>query len=163
MVDASNNYSFIEPVQNNYTFSDPDAQFSRVDDIVASINENVGKNGVKKSDVLKYYNMISASDFDKYLISKQQLELDNKGEEATAQAIKDKENERFYNLSLRSIGENTTRVLVNVLNDLVAYVNSDYKTFGGLFNIFTKEDRLIYVGIVVIILSLMFYFVNVSQ
>lgn len=131
--------------------------------LVQTVNENTNNNGVTGTNVLKYYNMISASDFDKYLISKQQEALHKKSLKASVQAIKDKENERFYNLSMLNIANNTMSTLVSVLNDLVKFFNDKHKTLGKLYNIFVKEDRLIYLGLVIIFLSFTLYFITVTM
>lgn len=131
--------------------------------LVSSINENVTNNGIEQKNVLKYYNLISASDFDKFLIDMQQKKLNEKSLKATEQAIKDKENEKFYNLSIKNIVQNTTNIMIEVVNDLVVYFNSDDKTFGGLYVIISKNDRFIYVGIVMILISVMLYFITVTS
>lgn len=130
--------------------------------LIKTVNQNTGNNGVVGTNVLKYYNMISASDFDKYLISKQQEALHKKSLKASVQAVKDKENERFYNLSMLNIANNIMSTLVDVLNDLVKFFNDSHKTFGKLYNIFVKEDRLIYLGLVVLFFSFVLYFITVT-
>lgn len=152
----------IEDIQSGRT-NNGELQDSAIGSTVNDILSNTEKNGVNQTNVLKYYNMISASDFDKYLISKQQETLKQKSLKETEQNVKDKESEKFYNLSIKNVGENTSKVLIDVMNDLVKFVNDEHKTFGKLFNIFTKNDRMIYVGIVIVLLSIMFYFITVTS
>ena len=120
-------------------------------------DENISKN------VLKYHNFVSADDFDKYLISKQQQLLNKKSELASKQAIKDKEMDKFYNLSLYQISNNTTQTLISILNELIIFNNNNNKTLGKFINIFIKNDRLIYVGITTIIISFMIYFISATS
>lgn len=136
---------------------------SAIDGTVADMTRNLTQNGVEGTNVLKFYNMISASDFDKFLISKQQESLKKKSLKATAQSIKDKENENFYNLSMKQVLQNTTKTLVAVINDMVIFLNDQHKTFGKLFDIFTKSDRLIYVGLVLMFISVVLYFIMVTS
>ena len=158
-------YLDVERIQNdrNYGGGNEYLEASGINSTVMDITGNLEKNGVKGTNVLKFYNTISASDFDKFLISKQQKELEKKSLKASVQAIKDKENEKFYNLSLKNVLQNTTQTVVDIINDMVMFVNDDHKTFGKLFNIFTKSDRLIYVGLVLIFLSVVLYFINVTS
>ena len=131
--------------------------------LVSSINENVNTYDINQENVLKYYNVISASDFDKFLIDMQQKKITDKSIKATEQAIIDKEHEKFYNLSIKNIAFNTTNVMIEIVNDLVIYLNSSDKSFGKLYVILSKKDRFIYLGIVLIILSVMLYFITVTS
>ena len=158
------NYSFVEDIQSDRVDNDERLDYgSAVDGTVNDMMTNLGTNGVKGTSVLKFYNMISASDFDKFLISKQQESLNKKSLKATEQSIKDKNNEKFYNLSMKHVLQNTTKTLVDVINDIVIFVNDQHKTFGKLFNIFTKSDRLIYLGLVFVFISIVLYFIMVTS
>lgn len=158
-------YLNVERIQGVKDFGGGDDYLnaSGINETVQDITGNLAKNGIKGTNVLKYYNTISASDFDKFLISKQQQELQKKSLKASVQAIKDKENEKFYNISLKNVLQNTTKTLVDIMNDLVIFVNDDHKTLGKLFNIFTKSERMIYIGLVLMLLSIVLYFITVTS
>ncbi len=158
------NYSFVKDIQSNKVDTNERLDHgSAVENTVNDMTTNLGKNGVEGTNVLKFYNMISANDFDKFLISKQQESLNKKSLKATAQSIKDKDDEKFYNLSISQVLQNTTKTLVDVINDIVIFINDQHKTFGELFNIFTKSDRLIYLGLVFVFISIVLYFIMVTS
>lgn len=159
------NYLDIERIQGDrqYGGGNDYLESSSINATVMDITGNLEKNGVKGTNVLKYYNTISASDFDKFLISKQQQVLQDKSVKATAQSIRNKENEKFYNLSLKNLAQNTTKTMIDVMNDMVIFVNSSDKNFGKLFDIWTRGDRMIYVGIVLILISMILYFITVTS
>lgn len=156
------NYTELADIQDSNTFSDPKEDYGTINNIVRDMTQKTQPHGVVDTNVLKYYNIISASDFDKFLLSKQQKQLEEKSIKATEQSIKDKESNRFYNLSLSQILQNTTTAMVEILNDLVLYIEQNDKNIGEILTILTKKDRMIYVGLVIIFLSFLLYFITVT-
>ena len=62
--------------------------------------------------------------------------------------------ERFYNLSLRQIVENMVGSVGDVIDDIITYKwSGDPGGFEGIMQIFTKNDRLIYLGMIVMIFA----------
>ena len=88
--------------------------------------------------------------------------MTEKSTKATAQSIKNKENEKFYNLSLKNLAQNTSKTMIDIMNDMVIFFNSYDKNFGKLFDILTRNDRMIYVGLVLILISMILYFITVT-
>lgn len=79
----------------------------------------------------------------------------------------------FYNLSIKDIGHNFIITWNNILSDLIASIHK-YKenvywwdTFKQMTKeityILSREDRLIYVGMMMILLSIFIYFVFISS
>jgi hypothetical protein len=164
MSGMEHSYIDIKNIQEdrNYGGGNDYLESSSINSTVMDITGNLEKNGIKGTNVLKYYNTISASDFDKFLISKQQQSLHEKSTKATAQSIKNKENEKFYNLSLKNLAQNTSKTMIDIMNDMVIFFNSYDKNFGKLFDILTRNDRMIYVGLVLILISMILYFITVT-
>ena len=82
----------------------------------------------------------------------------------------DKDNTKIYDLSLKNIVINFTKYIIEMLDDLVDYVNNYYilknknkNMFNEFIEIFIKKDRLIYTGIFFILLSFVFYFMDISS
>ena len=68
-------------------------------------------------------------------------------------------NQRFYNLSLKEILNNLSLTLIKIINETSIYMEKSDRTTKELIDIFTKDDRMIYVGILLIILSLGIFFI----
>jgi hypothetical protein len=79
-------------------------------------------------------------------------------------------NIKIYDLSLSAIVKNFTKFIIEMLDDLVDYINNFYvlknknkNMFNEFITIFIKKDRLIYSGIFFILLSFIFYFMDISS
>ena len=71
----------------------------------------------------------------------------------------------IYNLTIKELYKNTLQTLIDIINDIVeVYSKKDYINNNNyiyiLLNIFTKENRNIYVGIMIVILSFIVYFID---
>ena len=68
-------------------------------------------------------------------------------------------------LNIGVIYKNTMQTIIDIINDIVdAYSKKDYINNNNyiyiLYNIFTKDNRKIYVGIMILILSFIIYFID---
>jgi hypothetical protein len=77
--------------------------------------------------------------------------------------IKDKE-DNFYDLSLRELYKNTLQVIIDIINDIsVAYSNNYIDNNNYIYiiiDILSKEERRLYVGIILLFLSFIIYFID---
>ncbi len=81
-----------------------------------------------------------------------------------------KESQEFLNLSLNEIFDNFTKTLILILNDLVLFIdnylikqkNTNDNMLNDFLGIFIKSDRLLYVGLFLILISMFIYFMDVS-
>ena len=115
--------------------------------------------GEKK--ILKERDQLTLSDYDKLMLTKQYDKLYKMGKEATSIAEKHKYESRIYNLSLNEIAKLTAKTIMDILNDLVLFINQEDKTLQQFVMIFISEDRLIYVGITIIIIAFILYFIDI--
>jgi hypothetical protein len=75
-----------------------------------------------------------------------------------------KKQQNFYDLSLRELYKNTLQTIIDILNDITnayrnGYVdNSNYIYI--IINILSKEERRLYVGIILLFLSFIIYFID---
>ena len=92
--------------------------------------------------------------------------LSNLNSKANIQKQKELLNYNFYNLSLKQIFNNflkTWNLIIMDIMELYNTQNSWKKILFDLLFIFTKDERLIYVGIMLIIVSFFMYFILLSS
>ena len=75
-----------------------------------------------------------------------------------------KEQKNFYDLSLRELYKNTLQTIIDILNDITnAYSNGYVDNSNYIYiiiNILSKEERRLYVGIILLFLSFIIYFID---
>ena len=116
-------------------------------------------------NILKDKDSITEGDYEKMMITRQYNKLYEMSKIENDKQSQDFKNERFYNLSFSQLGTNLSITFMDMLNEFVVYMNenSEVRKTNDLFIIFTKEGRLIYVGIILIFASIMLYFISVSS
>lgn len=147
-----------------------DVRIDKIDgrllDNIIDYNKNLTPDeidGTNVHNILKFNNLMSLREFDKMLIAKQYEKLYGKSREANIIQQEEYDNSRFMNLSLNEIVYKFTTVMAELINELPIVLNNVYE--GDEFNldIFTKDDRLIYIGIFFILLGLFLYFISISS
>ena len=116
-----------------------------------------------ETNVLKDKNLFTANDYEKMMLARQYEKLYHKGKEENKKRELEFDNKKFYNLSFRQIGTNLSVVFMDMLNEFSVYSHKDDKTINDLFIIVTKGDRLLYVGLILILVSFLLYFIDLSQ
>ena len=61
---------------------------------------------------------------------------------------------KIYNLSVKDLSRNLTETFIDMINEFSLYTNDENKKLTDYVRIITHEDRLIYVGIIFVIISL---------
>ena len=74
-----------------------------------------------------------------------------------------KENKNIYNLSIHELVNNFSLILMEMTNDISTFINSKNKTVNSFMIIFVKKERLMYVGIFLLSLSLALWFIDISK
>ena len=118
---------------------------------------------INLTNILKNQSTISLNDYEKYQLKQQYNKLYTNTEIENDKNKQDKMNQRFYNLSLKQILNNLSLTLIKIINETSIYMEKSDRTNKELIDIFTKDDRMIYVGILLIILSLGIFFINISS
>lgn len=72
--------------------------------------------------------------------------------DANASAITQATNENVYNLTFKEIGSRLANTVHDILDDLVNFNMAD--GIRGFINIFTQSDRLIFVGMIIILITI---------
>jgi hypothetical protein len=123
---------------------------------------NIDKD-VSRKNILKDQFTLEKSDYEKLKQAQQYNQLYSLQYKKNEEIKKIKENKNIYNLSINSLLKNLSIVSMNLLEDLTIFINSKDKSINKFFFIFTKEDRLLYVGILLIILSMSLWFIDISN
>jgi hypothetical protein len=102
---------------------------------------------------------------DKYIEKQIELKLNSLLETLPDTVPKDQHIKPIYNLTIKELYKNTLQSLIDIINDIIeAYNKKDYVNTNNyifiLINIFTKDNRKIYVGIMIVILSFIMYFID---
>lgn len=112
-------------------------------------------------NIISTNDMFSMTDYQKMKLKLQYNKLYHKGNNINEKEIEKKEGKRFYNLSLKHIMINLVDRLIKILNDTVDFINNEKdKTVRKALNIITEGDRLIYLGIFVIIIAMILFFIG---
>jgi len=129
----------------------------------SNLNMGINKNDFNKKNILKDKFTLEKSDFQKLQHAEQQNQLKSLQYQENEKAKTIKENKNIYDMSLNSLFINLSKVSIDLVEDLTIYLNQKDKNLNNFFIIFTKGDRLIYVGILFLLLSLSLWFIDISK
>ena len=129
------------------------------------LNDNKRKNNIDDINVLKKKYTFDYTDYEKLKINEQYNKLYTNIYNENKKSIEINENKKIYNLSLKMLATNTIRTSISLLNDLSIYFSkeNDDKSINKLGYIITKDDNLLYVGILVLILAFFLWIINVTR
>jgi len=106
-----------------------------------------------------------STDIEKYIEKQIEMKLNSLLETLPETIPKDLKIKPIYNLTIKELYKNTLQTLIDIINDIVDvyskrnYINNNNYIY-ILLNIFTKDNRKIYVGIMIVVLSFIFYFID---
>ena len=128
-------------------------------------NDNNDNENDKQSEkyVLKNKFNFNYSDYQKLKLAEQYNELYSKQFTTNNENEKIVENKKIFNLSLKDLFKNTSVTLSDLLNDLVIYYNQEHKTLNEFILIFTKQQRLIYLGLILILFAFSLWLIDISR
>ena len=115
------------------------------------------------TNVLNNNFLIDRTDYEKEKINQQYNSLYFNSYNDTLKLEKEKAKTIIYNLSIKDIAQNLSKVLFDIINELSVLHNSGDVNIRDYINVFIKEDRLIYTGILFILLALIIFFIFVSS
>jgi hypothetical protein len=107
----------------------------------------------------------SRTDIEKYIEKQIETKLNSLLETLPDKLPSDMKIKPIYNLTMKEIYKKTLQSLIDIINDIVeVYSKKDYVNNNNyiyiLLDIFTKDDRKIYVGIMLLVLSFIVYFID---
>lgn len=112
--------------------------------------------------VIRNNGMLTMSDYQKFKIYEQNQKLYDMSQVSTDKAIEQKKEERFYNLSLKHIIENMVTYIVNLMNAITMTIHTG-DTSHLINATVANGDGLIYLGVILVLVSLIFYFIDITS
>ena len=118
-----------------------------------------------RTNILESANTYTLSDFQKYQLAKQYEKLYTNTVLENKKREKEAYNKRVYNLSVKNLFENFFTVWTHIINDMteLIYDPDKNKDWNNYIIIFTKNERIIYVGIMFVLVALIFYFIFLTK
>ena len=119
----------------------------------------------KNINVLKKPYTLNYTDYEKLKISEQYNSIYSNVYDTNKSNIEINENKKIYNLSLNDLVNKSGGVYINLLNDLSIYFskNNNDKSINKLGLIITKEDNLLYIGVLVLFLSFLLWLIDITR
>jgi hypothetical protein len=115
------------------------------------------------TNVLNNNFLIDKTDYEKEKINQQYNDLYFNSFNDTLNLEKQKQKKIIYNLSISEITSNLSKVLFDILNELSLLHKNNNVNFRNYIEVFIKDDRMIYTGILFILLALAIFFIFVSS
>ena len=116
-----------------------------------------------RKNVLKDEFTLEKSDYEKLKNSQQENEIKSLQYQENEKAKLIKQNKNIYNMSIYTLFKRLSKVSIEIMEDVTIYISQKDQNINNFFIIFTKEDRLIYVGILLLILSFSLWFIDISK
>lgn len=94
-------------------------------------------------------------------IIKKNTRMQDMTDEANRQAESESESVKIYNMSIKDIATRTSDAVHNIMDEMLEYESQD--GLRGVLHIFTRSDRLIYVGILVILFTIIVLLIKTTD
>lgn len=109
-------------------------------------NYTIDKTNYEKIKLSEEYNQLYSNEYRENLKNKQEYD-----------------NEKIFNLSFSKLIKNASIVYMEIVSELSNYLQKENKTLNELGLIFTNGDRLLYIGLLILVLSFSLWIINISQ
>lgn len=113
--------------------------------------------------ILKDDFLLTRTDYEKEMINRQYNKLYFNSLNDSNKLKEIKESQIIYNLSLKQIFQNTSDTLVKIMNEYAMLIKNGDKNYNKYVEVLIKDDRMVYVGIIFIVLAMMIFFIFVSS
>lgn len=128
------------------------------------MNVDIKKKKIKDAVAAKE-TKVPETDIEKYIEKQIEIKLNSLLETLPDKIPKDIQIKPVYNLTIKELYKNTLQTLIDIITEIVdVYSKKDYVNSNNyiyiLLSIFMKDERKIYVGIMLVVLSLIVYFVD---
>ena len=119
----------------------------------------------ENTNILKKDLTVDYSDFEKLKISEQYNKLYSNIYDKNKVNIEVNENKKIYNLSLYELLNKSSIVYINLVNDLSIFfsINNNDKNLNKLGHILVKDDNLLYIGFLILVLSFLLWLINITS
>lgn len=121
--------------------------------------------GSKTTNVLKKDYTLNHSDYEKLKINEQYNKLYSNIYDKNKMDITLDENQKVYNLSFNILINNAIKSYIQIINELSLYFSKEQpdKSLNKLFYIFTKDENILYIGLFILILSFLFWLIDITK
>ena len=113
--------------------------------------------------ILKDDFLLTRTDYEKEMINRQYNKLYFNSLNDSNKLKEAKESQIIYNLSLKQIFQNTSDTLIKIMNEYAMLIKDGDENYNKYVEVLIKDDRMIYVGIIFIVLAMMIFFIFVSS
>ncbi len=114
-------------------------------------------------NILKDDELYTLTDYQKLKLSEQYDKLYNLSRIENRKKYIENQKNLFYNLSINDLVMNFSNDMVDIVNELTNFImNNSNKNINNFMAIFVKNTRLIHVGLLLIFISLMLFFISNS-
>ena len=113
--------------------------------------------------ILKDDFLLTRTDYEKEMINRQYNKLYFNSLNDSNKLAKEKESQIIYNLSLKQIFQNTSDTLIKIMNEYAILMKNGDKNYNKYVEVLIKDDRMVYVGIIFIVLAMMIFFIFVTS
>jgi hypothetical protein len=124
------------------------------------------KNVQKSNDtsVLKKDFTLDTTDYEKLKIAEQYNKLYTNIFETNNQNTQINENKKVFNMSIKELVDKSGQVYISLINDLSIFCNDgeSYVNLNKLGYILTKEDNLLYIGILILIIAFFLWIIQIT-
>jgi hypothetical protein len=119
----------------------------------------------ENTSILKKNLTLNYSDYQKLKISEQYNKLYSNIYDKNKINIEDNENKKIYNLSFSDLINKSGGVYINLLNDLSIFfsIDNNNKSMNKLGQILVKDDNLLYIGVLILVLSFLLWLINITS
>jgi hypothetical protein len=73
------------------------------------------------------------------------------------------ENNKIFNFNSPDFLKKSGKAYISIMNDFVLFINDPDKSYNKFGIIFTKGDNLIYIGFAILIMSFMFWLIDITS
>jgi hypothetical protein len=123
------------------------------------LDQNKNMNVLKKDFTLNY------TDYEKLKIAEQYNRLYSNIYNTNKENVEINENKKIYNLSINDLVKKSGSVYIKLLNDISIFFskNNPDKSINKLGLIITKDDNLLYIGVMVLFLSFLLWLIDITR
>lgn len=117
------------------------------------------------TNVLKKDFTLDYTDYEKLKIAEQYNKLYSNIYEQNKNSVVENDNKKIYNMSIKTLAKKSSDVYIKLVNDLSNYFSDKNtpKDINRLGLIITRDDNLLYVGILILILAFMLWLIDISR
>jgi hypothetical protein len=114
--------------------------------------------------VLKKDFTLDVTDYEKLKIAEQYNKLYTNIFETNKENEKLKENKKIFNMSIKELINKSGQVYISLINDLSIFFSDgeEYININKLGLILTKEDNLLYIGILILIIAFFLWIIQIT-